>query len=69
MQVVQVNFGRSAMDIARADIHDALERLSKEIMTGRLEEADYKFKAGIAYGLQQALKTLGEAETVAQKEM
>lgn len=69
MAVVQVSFGRTAMEIARANIHDAIATLSRNILAGQYTEAEYKFNAGIAYGLQQALNTLDLSEQEAQKEM
>lgn len=68
MAVVQVSFGRTAMEIARANIHDAIATLSERVMAGQYTEAEYKFEAGKAYGLQQALKQLDEAEREVQKE-
>lgn len=68
MAVVQVNFGRNALDLVRADIRDAIETATRSVMMGSYTEADYKFNAGIAYGLQQALNAIDAAEKEMAKE-
>lgn len=68
MALVQVNFGRSAIALARESIRESMEQTSRSVMAGRMEEAEYKFHAGFHYGLGQALEALDWAEKEVAKE-
>lgn len=68
MPVVQVDFGRNAMDRARETIRDGIERATLSVMAGQFTEGEYRFKAGHAYGLQQALNAMDEAEKAVAQE-
>lgn len=68
MAIVQVNFGRNALDLARETIRDGIERATRSVMAGQFTEGEYRFNAGIAYGLQQALNAMEEAEKAAAQE-
>ncbi len=63
-----VNFGTTPIALARKYIAEAIERATENVMHGRCTEGEYKFQAGIAYGLQQALNALESAEKDIAKE-
>ena len=65
---LHVDFGRSPLTLAREYIYEGIERATKNVMHGRCTEGEYKFQAGIAYGLQQALTALENAEKDIAKE-
>lgn len=65
---LQVTFAPTAIERARADIRDRIERGTEAVMTGRMTEAEYKLKAGEVAGLLAALAALDDAEKDIAKE-
>lgn len=66
--VVQADFGRNAMDVARQYIREGIDHYTRSVMNGQFTEGEYRFQAGIVCGLERAMAALENAEKETTKE-